>query len=107
MGRHLYIAQRLSAALLAPLVLIHLGLIIVAVRNGLSAEEILGRTRGNVVWGAFYSLFVIAAAVHAPLGLRNVLREWTSLSVKSVDVTCVFLAVLFLLAGMRAVFAVI
>ena len=34
-------------------------------RGGLSAAEILERTRGSVGWAAFYALFVLAVAVHA------------------------------------------
>ena len=32
----------------------------------------LGRTRGNVGWAAFYGLFVLAVAIHAPIGLRTI-----------------------------------
>ncbi len=104
--RHFYVAQRATALLLAPLVVVHLVLIMIAVKNGLTADEILSRTRGNVLWAVFYGLFVVAAAVHAPLGVRNVLREWTPLSQQLVDAFCVFLFLLLLLAGLRAVVAV-
>ena len=40
----LWAAQRLSAAVLALCVLVHLATLIYAVRGGLSAAEILGRT---------------------------------------------------------------
>lgn len=106
MHRGLFLAQRLSALMLAPLVLVHLGLVIYAVRGGLSAEEILGRTQGSTGWTAFYGLFVIAASVHAPIGLRNVLVEWTSLPRGAVGAAC-FVAGLALLAlGLRAVWFV-
>jgi fumarate reductase subunit C len=104
--RHFYVAQRATALVLAPLVVIHLVLIMIAVKNGLTADEILSRTRGNVLWAAFYSLFVVAAAIHAPLGVRNVLREWTPLSSRGVDVLCLLLFVFLLFAGLRAVVAV-
>ena len=55
-------AQRASAMLLAVCVLVHLITIIYAVRHGLSAAEILGRTRGSVAWGLFYATFVAAVA---------------------------------------------
>ena len=48
----LYLAQRISAAILAPLVLMHLGLMVYAIQGGLDAGEILGRTRGSLFWGA-------------------------------------------------------
>ena len=99
--------QRLSAILLAPLVIAHLVMILIAVKHGLSAEEILGRTRGNYFWGGFYLLFVITVSVHAPIGLRNILREWTSLQPGVINVLCAVLAVAFVLLGLRAVIAVI
>jgi len=63
----LWIAQRATAALLALCVLVHLITMTVAVQGGLTAAEILGRTRGNVGWAAFYGLFVLAVAIHAPI----------------------------------------
>ena len=73
----LFIAQRASAAMLAFAVTVHLATILYAVRGGLTAGEVLARTRDNHWFFAFYVLFVLAVAVHAPIGLRNVLREWT------------------------------
>lgn len=104
--RVLFVAQRYSAMLLAPMVLVHLIVIVLAVRNGLSADEILGRTRDNAIWFWFYLLFVVAASVHAPIGVRNILNEWTSLSARSIAIFCVLLAVVLLGTGMRAVVAV-
>ena len=51
----LWLAQRASAAVLALCVLVHLVTMIVAVNGGLTAADILGRTRGNPAWGAFYA----------------------------------------------------
>lgn len=107
MHKHLYLAQRYSAMLLAPMVIVHLVLILFAVRNGLTGEEILARTQGNFLWAAFYTLFVLAAGVHAPIGLRSVLREWTSLGNVLVDIICCFFAALMLVTGIRAVIAII
>ena len=45
----LYLAQRLSAMVMAPLVLGHLAVMIYAVRGGLSAEEVLSRTQGSIL----------------------------------------------------------
>jgi len=105
-SRGLFVAQRYSAMLLAPLVLVHLIVIVLAVRNGLSAEEILGRTRGSAIWFWFYIIFVLAVTVHAPIGVRNVLTEWTKLSATVVNVFCMILASVFLAMGIRAVVAV-
>ena len=57
-------------------VAVHLVTIVYAVRSGLTAAKILGRTRGSVAWFAFYSLFVLAVTMHAPIGLHSVLSEW-------------------------------
>ena len=103
----LFMLQRLSAKLLAPLVIVHVGLILYATHGGLSAEEILLRTRGSFVWGAFYTLFVVAAAVHAPIGLRNVIYEWTRWRGRGLDWATVLFAVALLTLGLRAVWAVV
>ena len=103
----LYLAQRLSAMVLAPLVLVHLGLIVYAVRGGLGAAEILARTQGSVCWALFYGLFVLAAAVHAPIGLRNIVRESTRWRGRSLDRTVLGIGALLALLGFRAVAAVV
>ncbi len=72
----LYMLQRLSALVMAPLVLGHIAVMIYAVQGGLSAGEILGRTQGSVAWAAFYGLFVLAVAIHAAIGLRVIASEW-------------------------------
>jgi len=102
----LWIAQRASAAVLALCVVVHLIVIIYAMRGGLSAAEILGRTRGNFGWAAFYTVFVLAAAVHAPIGLRTILMEWGGSRGRSLAVAAAFLAVALAVLGLRAVWAV-
>ena len=81
--------QRASAAVLAVCVAVHLVTMIVAVHGGLSAAAILGRTRGSVGWTAFYGLFVVAVAIHAPLGLRTVAAEWLGWRGRAADVAMV------------------
>ena len=104
---YLWAAQRISAMVLAFCVLVHLVNMIYAIRGGLSASEILGRTRGSLAWGAFYSVFVVAVSVHAAVGLRSILGEWSSLRGKALDAT-VPLVMLFVLGfGLRAVWAVV
>ena len=103
----LFALQRLSAKLLAPLVLVHLVLILYAVHGGLSADEILGRTQGSVLWGAFYALFVVAVAIHAPIGVRNIVCEWSRWRGRSLDAASVVLAIALLALGLRAVVAVV
>lgn len=102
----LWIAQRASAAVLGLCAIVHLAVIIYAVQGGLSAAEILGRTRGNLAWLAFYSIFVLAAAVHAPIGLRAIVIEWLGWRGRSRTGFLVIFAALLGWLGMRAVFAV-
>jgi fumarate reductase subunit C len=102
----LYILQRLSALVMAPLVVIHLITIFYAIRGGLTAEEILTRTEGFSIWTIFYAVFVIAVAVHAPLGLRKILIEWTSLSRRLASRLAFGIGFVLALLGIRAVMAV-
>jgi len=99
----LWLAQRASAAVLAFCVLVHLATIIVAVQGGLSAEEILGRTRGSIAGLVFYATFVLAAAVHAPIGLRATLGEWLGWRGASRDVALLLFALALVVLGLRAV----
>ncbi len=107
METRLFVLQRVSAMFLAPLVMVHLGLILYAVRGGLTAGEILARTHGSIGWALFYGVFVLAASVHAPIGVRNVLREWTSWRGHSLDVAMLVLATALMASGLRAVWAVV
>lgn len=102
----LYMVQRVSAMLMAPLIIVHLVTIVYAIQGGLSAAEILGRTQGSVVWMLFYGLFVIAASVHGAIGLRNILREMTRWRGRSLDWSAAGFALVVLLLGLNAVRAV-
>ncbi len=103
----LYLLQRLTALIMAPLVIGHIAVMIYAVQGGLSAAEILGRTQGSLFWGAFYGLFVLAVAIHAAIGLRNVAQEWLRLEGAALHaLTCLVFVGLLALGG-RAVFAVV
>jgi fumarate reductase subunit C len=103
----LWAAQRASAAVLAVCVLVHLVTIIYAVRNGLSAAEILGRTSGSTTWATFYAIFVAAVAVHAPIGLRNVLAETFAWRGRSLDVAMLCVSLTLAVWGWRAAFAIV
>jgi fumarate reductase subunit C len=76
----LYVAQRLSAMVLAPLVIIHIATMVYAIRDGLTAAEILG--------------------------LRAILREMTAWRSKSLDVAAGAFCLTILVLGLRAVEAV-
>ena len=102
----LFMAQRLSALVLAPLVLVHLVTMIYAIQGGLTAAEILGRTQGSLFWMLFYGLFVVAAAVHGAIGLRGIAREMTPWRGRGLDVAAAAFCVLVLVLGFRAVEAV-
>ena len=102
----LWIAQRVSAAILALCVTVHLITIVYAVRGGLTAAEIFARTRGSAGWLAFYSIFVIAVAVHAPIGLRPVLGEWLGWRGQSREIFVLAFGVILAWMGMRAVLGV-
>ena len=102
----LWLLQRASAAVLALCAVVHLITIIYAVQGGLTGQEILARTRGNAGWFAFYSVFVLAVTVHAPIGLRAVLSEWLGWRGRSRDTMLLFFAALLAWWGMIAVLAV-
>ena len=102
----LWIAQRASAALLALCVLVHLATIIYAVRHGLSGAAILERTRGNAAGLAFYSLYVLAIAVHAPIGLRTLCQEWLGWRSASLSWFIAAVALALFVFGLRAGWAV-
>ena len=99
----LWVAQRASAAVLGVCVLVHLATIIYAVQGGLSGAEILARTRGNTAWFAFYAVFVLAVAVHAPIGLRVVLAEWFGWRGRARDFALIAFAVVLAGMGFQAV----
>lgn len=99
--------QRVSAMVLALFVFVHLGIMIYAVRGGLSAAEILGRTQGSLGFGIFYSLFVIACAVHVPIGLARIIEEWLGWRGAIVAVVTWLFGLLLLVTGLRAVYGVV
>jgi fumarate reductase subunit C len=100
------VTQRASAAVLALCVAVHLVTMIYAVRGGLTAAEVLARTQGNPWWLAFYTVFVLAVSLHAPIGLRAILLEWLRWRGASRDIAAAAFGVLLLWMGMRAVLGV-
>jgi fumarate reductase subunit C len=106
----LYLLQRLTEAIMAPLILAHVALIFYATRQGLSAADIFARTKGSVGWAAFYGVFVVAAAVHGAIGLRTVLAEWgpsgLGQSARALDASMWGAGLLLAGLGLRAVYAV-
>lgn len=102
----LYLLQRITALLMAPLVLGHLALMIYAIQGGLSAEEILGRTKGSVSWFLFYGTFVLAVAIHGAIGLRTLLFEWFGLTGQALTAMMWLIGLALLLLGAQAVWGV-
>lgn len=102
----LYMLQRITALLMAPLVIGHLAVMIYAVQGGLSAEEILGRTQGSFAWFAFYGTFVVAVAIHGAIGLRTIVHEWGGLKGIALDVAMWAIGAGLFAMGARAVWAV-
>lgn len=111
MSFRLFVLQRATALILVPLIAVHLIVIFYATAKGLSAASILARTRGSIGWGAFYSVFVLAAAIHGAIGVRNIFAEWGP-DVMRRDQRLLSLALwgtglTLALLGLRAVYAVV
>ncbi|SEN14209.1 fumarate reductase subunit C [Roseovarius tolerans] len=102
----LYMAQRLSALVMTPLVLGHIAVMIYAIQGGLSTAEILGRTQGSLLWFLFYGAFVIAVSIHAAIGLRVIAHEWGGLKGRTLDGLMWAVGAGLLALGARAVLAV-
>ena len=103
----LYLAQRISALVMVPLVFGHLILMIYAVQNGFSADEILARTKGSLGWGLYYGLFVFAVTIHGAIGLRAILFEWCGLNKTLLNSISWAVGLVMLALGIRAVIAVV
>lgn len=102
----LYMAQRITALLMAPLVVGHLAVMIYAIQGGLTTAEILGRTQGSFVWFLFYGTFVVAVAIHGAIGLRTIAHEWGGLKGPLLNVFTWVVGAGLLFTGVRAVWAV-
>lgn len=102
----LFALQRVTALILLPLTLTHLAGILIAVRGGLTAAEILGRTQAGWHWPVFYGVFVVCAAIHGSIGLRNILVEWARLPRRTANGVMAAVAVGLLGLGLRAVAAI-
>ena len=98
-----FVLQRATAAILAVCVVVHLATIVYAVRHGLTSQAIVARMHANAAWPAFYVTFVIAAAIHAPLGLRTIVDEWLGARGPVVDVLLAAVAIATLGLGLFAV----
>lgn len=102
----LYMLQRITALMMAPLTLGHIAVMVYAVQGGLSAEEILGRTQGSVFWFLFYGSFVLAVAIHAAIGLRVIVHEMTGLTGQALSGFTWATGLVLLAMGTQALIAV-
>lgn len=106
-GPRLWLLQRATALVMAPLIVVHLGLIIYASRGGVDAVEILSRTQGSWGWAAYYGVFVLAVAAHAAIGLRVVIAETLRPRVPILNMSAWTIAIVLTGLGLRAVYAVV
>src|SRR4051812_36077720 len=102
----LWYAQRVSAMVLAVCVLVHLATIVYAVRGGLTASEILARTHGNALVASFYALFVVACAVHVPIGVARIVEECLQVHERAALAIATLFAITIIAVGSAAVYAV-
>jgi fumarate reductase subunit C len=107
MNVRLYVWQRGTAAVLAPLVMVHIAVIFYAAHQGMTAAEILSRTHGSAVWASYYALFVAAASIHASVGVRNILAEWSPLGDRGAGLFAVVLGIMLALLGFNAIVALV
>jgi fumarate reductase subunit C len=99
---HLWIAQRVTAMVLALAVIVHLATIVYAVRDGLSGAEIVARLRGSEAWFAFYAVFALAAGLHGAIGLRVIAAETLGWRGRGFDLAWLALGLLTAAFGIRA-----
>ena len=102
----LYMLQRVTALIMAPLTLGHIAVMIFAVQGGLSTAEILGRTQGSLVWLLFYGSFAISVSIHGAIGLRVIAHEMLGLKGRALGVFTWGTCLILLILGARAVAAV-
>jgi fumarate reductase subunit C len=103
MNVSLYIWQRATAAIMAPMILVHVAVIFYATRHGITAVDILARARASMGWGVFYALFVAAASIHAAIGIRNIVAEWSPLDDRAAGIAAFVFGLALLGLGLRAV----
>jgi len=107
MNVRLYVWQRATAALMVPFVLVHIAVIFYATRQQMTAADILSRTHGSAVWASFYGAFVAAVSIHASIGVRNILTEWSPLPDRAAGWCAMLLGIVLALLGFHAVVALV
>lgn len=102
----MFMLQRITALVMAPLVLGHLAVMIYAIRADLTSGQILSRTQGSIPWALFYGCFVVAVSVHAAIGLRVIVFETLHLRGFLLNALSWVFCAFLLLTGLRAVVSV-
>jgi fumarate reductase subunit C len=102
----LFVLQRITALVMAPLVLGHLAVMIYAIRGGFTTGQILSRTQGSIPWALFYGCFVVAVSVHAAIGLRVIAFETLHLRGFLLNALSWVFCMFLLFTGLRAVVSV-
>lgn len=102
----LFLAQRISALIMAPLIFGHLVLIVYANQGGLDAAEILSRTQGSLWWMVYYGVLVLAVSVHAAIGVRAIVFEHLKIVGTSLNVLSIAFGLVLFGMGARAIAAV-
>jgi fumarate reductase subunit C len=102
----LFMLQRITALVMAPLVLGHLALMVYAIRGGLTTGQILSRTQGSIPWALFYGCFVVAVSMHAAIGLRVIAFETLNLRGFLLNALSWVFCAFLLFTGLRAVVSV-
>ena len=100
----LWLAQRIRAMGLAVAIIVHIITMIIAMQGGLSTSEIADRLGGNLYWLVFYAVFVTAVSIHAPIGLRAVLLEITSLPASRIDLLTMLFGLFVFVLGIRTLY---
>jgi fumarate reductase subunit C len=73
----------------------------------MTAADILSRTHGSVAWASYYALFVAAVSIHASIGVRNVLAEWSRLTERRAGQIAIVFGVVLAFLGAHAIFALV
>jgi len=95
--------QRLSAIALLPFVLAHLVTVLWLGAGGLTAQQILTRTGGSLLWAGFYGGFVVLISIHGAIGLWQVGNQAGKLSKRLLATAAILFAALVLGFGLQAV----
>ena len=71
------------------------------------SQRISAVSLGLIIWAAFYAVFVLAVAIHTPIGLRAVAREWLGWRGRSLEFATLATGIALAALGWRAVAGVV